>query len=79
MYVYVCEDDLKPDFNDFHQLVWLKKDLVYGDWSSGPNRDGIYTKDVSVSVSKVRTIELVYRQKQTQLIVNYCKFSERSK
>jgi hypothetical protein len=75
----VCEDDLKPDFNDFHQLVWLKKDLVYGDWSSGPNRDGIYTKDVSVSISKVRAIQLVYGQKQTQLIVNYCKFSERSK
>jgi hypothetical protein len=56
MYVYVCEDDSKPDFNDLNQLVWLKKDLSYGDWSSGPNRDGIYTKDVSVSISKVSAI-----------------------
>jgi hypothetical protein len=63
MYVYVCEDDSKPDFNDLNQLVWLKKDLAYGDWSSGPNRDGIYTKDVSVSISKVRAIQLVKRQK----------------
>ena len=56
LYVYVCDDELIPDFDDYKQLVWVQKNLVYGDWTSGPNGDGIYTKEATVPLSKVSHI-----------------------
>ncbi|CAG2174857.1 unnamed protein product, partial [Oppiella nova] len=51
LFLYICDDELKPDFDDKQQLVWHESGLVYGDWTSGPTGDGIYTKDVSVGLS----------------------------
>ena len=53
LYLYVSEDQLKPNFNDPQQLIWFKNDLVYGDWKSGPNGDGQYTHEVTVPLSQV--------------------------
>ncbi|XP_054158677.1 putative lipid scramblase CLPTM1 [Oppia nitens] len=51
LYLYICEEEVRPDFDDSRQLVWMKKGLVYGDWTSGPTGDGIYTNDVTVSLT----------------------------
>lgn len=51
MYLYICENQREPDFSDSQQLFWLKRDLIYGDWVSGPNGDGLYTHEVTVPLS----------------------------
>lgn len=53
MYVYVCEDESKPNFADSSQLIWLQRDLIYGDWTSGKENDGIYKKDAVITISPV--------------------------
>ena len=53
MYLYICENQREPDFSDSQQLFWLKRDLIYGDWVSGPNGDGLYTHEVTVPLSSV--------------------------
>ncbi len=53
LYLYICEDKLLPNFNDPKQLVWFKDDLVYGDWKSGPDGDGIFTTETTFQLSEV--------------------------
>ena len=53
LYLYVSEDQLKPNFNNPAQLVWFKPDLTYGDWKSGPTGDGQYVSEVTVPLSQV--------------------------
>ena len=52
MYVYLSEF---MDYNAFDEkdLFWSKKGLVYGDWESGPNKDGTFTFAGSVQASEV--------------------------
>ncbi|CAL8072727.1 unnamed protein product [Calicophoron daubneyi] len=52
MYVYFSEQAKFDAFNDSNSLFWHKPDLIYGDWSGGPNRDGSYTKDGVIECSK---------------------------
>ncbi|XP_017588819.1 PREDICTED: uncharacterized protein LOC108446508, partial [Corvus brachyrhynchos] len=56
LYVYVSEHEHFTDFNVSSALFWEKRDLVYGDWSSGENSDGCYEHfgelDVSQSVQR---------------------------
>lgn len=52
LYLYICEDKLLPNFNDPKQLVWFKDDLVYGDWKSGPDGDGIFTTETTFQLSE---------------------------
>lgn len=52
MYVYLSEDSFLTDIDD-KELIWKKTDLIYGDWSSGPNNDGTYTVETSFTPSKV--------------------------
>ena len=43
------------DFNvsrDHVNLVW-NEDLVYGDWTDGPNRDGCFSSSMEISVPEV--------------------------
>ncbi|KAG7159235.1 Cleft lip and palate transmembrane protein 1-like 1 [Homarus americanus] len=51
LYVYMAEFDDLPPFRDPKALVWCKKDLVFGDWTSGPNGDGTYTKSITFNTS----------------------------
>ncbi|KAH8284485.1 hypothetical protein KR044_007516, partial [Drosophila immigrans] len=44
----------QPDVVNFQQkanLLWLQEDLTYGDWSSGPTGDGIYTHNLKIKAS----------------------------
>lgn len=50
LYVYLSENET---LNNFHpsNMFWYKESLKYGDWTSGPNKDGTYAvqKDVPIS------------------------------
>ncbi len=43
LYVYISEKTDFRDFNDSSALVWVQKDLSYGDFESGLNKDGTYS------------------------------------
>lgn len=61
MYVYLSEESYMSEIDD-KGLIWKKTDLLYGDWSSGPNNDGTYTIQTSFTPSKV---QLIYTKKKT--------------
>jgi hypothetical protein len=52
MHFYVSEDFQFKSFNDPSALVWFQDGLVYGDWYSGKNGDGSYTRSVKVEASE---------------------------
>uniref|UniRef100_T1J5T4 Cleft lip and palate transmembrane protein 1 n=1 Tax=Strigamia maritima TaxID=126957 RepID=T1J5T4_STRMM len=52
MYVYLSEDEFFQDFNNSKALIWLQKDLLYGDWESGENKDGSYRNEMQVPASQ---------------------------
>ena len=64
LYLYACENKLEPDYNEHTQLLWLKRNLIYGDWTSGPTGDGIYTTEVTIPLSEVS------RKYMNMLIIN---------
>jgi len=43
LHVYVSENLEFRDFNDSSALVWIQKDLSYGDFESGENSDGTFS------------------------------------
>ncbi|XP_070493644.1 putative lipid scramblase CLPTM1 [Chironomus tepperi] len=51
MHVYVSEDYDFSKFNDPEALVWFST-FTYGDWSSGVNNDGAYTKNIKIKASE---------------------------
>ncbi|XP_074601103.1 uncharacterized protein LOC141855105 [Brevipalpus obovatus] len=51
-YVFVSENENKPDFRKSEELVWTKKNIVFGEWKGGPNNDGIYELNTTVSISE---------------------------
>ncbi len=49
MYVFLTEDE-DFDFNeDMSKEVW-NQDIEYGNWYDGPNSDGTWTREVTVTV-----------------------------
>lgn len=40
LHVYLSESENFKDFDSPEPLVWLEQGLIYGDWYSGPNKDG---------------------------------------
>ncbi|NXE85769.1 CLPT1 protein, partial [Cochlearius cochlearius] len=53
LYVYISEHEHFTDFNVTSALFWQKRDLVYGDWTSGENADGCYEHYGEVDISQV--------------------------
>lgn len=51
MYVYVSEDEEFEDFSNMNNLIWTKKNLVYGDWTAGENGDGTFSYATKINVS----------------------------
>nr|SVE90406.1 EOG090X032C [Daphnia sinensis] len=51
--VYVSEDPKQPDFNDPSQHVWTLPNLMYGDWYSGPESNGIFTQELEIPVPEL--------------------------
>ncbi|XP_054003357.1 putative lipid scramblase CLPTM1 isoform X1 [Hylaeus anthracinus] len=43
LHVYLSEFESFKEFNDPEKLIWLEQGLVYGDWYSGPDKDGTKT------------------------------------
>uniref|UniRef100_A0A8C3XAK2 CLPTM1 regulator of GABA type A receptor forward trafficking n=2 Tax=Passeriformes TaxID=9126 RepID=A0A8C3XAK2_9PASS len=52
LYVYISEHEHFTDFNVSSALFWEKRDLVYGDWTSGENSDGCYEHFGEVDISQ---------------------------
>ncbi|ODN05589.1 Cleft lip and palate transmembrane protein 1 [Orchesella cincta] len=52
MYVYISEDSKSISNFTNANLVWEQGGLMYGDWSGGPNSDGIYIHSTEVHLSK---------------------------
>ncbi|XP_041352387.1 cleft lip and palate transmembrane protein 1 homolog [Gigantopelta aegis] len=52
MYVYITEQEEFTDFKNEQSLFWQKKGLTYGDWNSGPNGDGSFTKFGQIHASE---------------------------
>ncbi|EDV30818.1 uncharacterized protein Dana_GF14857 [Drosophila ananassae] len=52
LHVWLSEE---PDVVNFQQkanLLWLQEDLTYGDWTSGPTGDSIYTHSLKLKASQ---------------------------
>lgn len=52
MYVYVSEDYNFADFHRTEFLVWQQMGLVYGDWESGRDKDGVYMHSTQIPTSQ---------------------------
>ncbi|XP_015430748.1 PREDICTED: cleft lip and palate transmembrane protein 1 homolog [Dufourea novaeangliae] len=40
LHVYLSESETFKQFDDPRRLIWLERGLIYGDWYSGPDKDG---------------------------------------
>lgn len=49
--IWLSEDQYEVNFQQKSNLLWLQEDLTYGDWKSGPNRDGVYYHHVNVKAT----------------------------
>ena len=47
------EEETFTQFSNSENSVWVKEDLRYGDWTSGINGDGIFSKCHKFSPSHV--------------------------
>ena len=52
LHFYVSEDFNFKSFNDPQALAWYQDGLVYGDWHSGKNGDGSYTRTTQIKASE---------------------------
>ncbi|KAK7086896.1 Cleft lip and palate transmembrane protein 1 like protein [Halocaridina rubra] len=52
LYVYISESEFFSEFGSSQALVWFKEDLMYGDWTSGPQGDGTYSHSVTFPASE---------------------------
>lgn len=51
LHVYISEEDPLTDF-DQSKLFWYKDNLVYGDWTAGPNKDGTYFVEKNFNITE---------------------------
>ncbi|EDX15341.1 cleft lip and palate transmembrane protein 1 [Drosophila simulans] len=52
LHVWLSENPDEVNFQQKSNLLWLQEDLTYGDWTSGVNRDGIYTHSLKLKTSQ---------------------------
>ncbi|OCT67779.1 cleft lip and palate transmembrane protein 1 homolog isoform X1 [Xenopus laevis] len=50
LHIYLSEKESFTEFNSTSAVFWEQRDLVYGDWSSGANRDGCYEQYSDIQV-----------------------------
>ena len=55
--MYVSQEEVFSDFNNTEALFWFHRDLVYGDWTTGENRDGCYEHYKEMDIPEVRMTE----------------------
>lgn len=51
LYTYVSEDNFEPDFFNPKELKWVQKNIIYGEWDEGPNKDSTYWAEFDVDLS----------------------------
>ncbi|CAG9766664.1 unnamed protein product [Ceutorhynchus assimilis] len=51
LYVYLSESDVLEDYHHSN-LFWIKENIVYGDWTGGPNKDGMYEIEKEVPITE---------------------------
>ncbi|XP_018319956.1 cleft lip and palate transmembrane protein 1 homolog [Agrilus planipennis] len=51
LFVYITENETNENFH-VENLVWVKKNLIYGDWTSGENNDGIYAHETEIPITQ---------------------------
>lgn len=52
LYLYISEDYDRVNFTNEESLLWYQQRLIYGDWSSGIDGDGIYRHSTTIRPSK---------------------------
>ncbi|XP_059485713.1 putative lipid scramblase CLPTM1 [Neocloeon triangulifer] len=52
LYMFLSENEHFSEFGDEKALVWSKQNLMYGDWTSGPEQDGSYSTSFSFPTSQ---------------------------
>lgn len=50
LYVYVSEDNYEPDFFNPTELRWVQKNILYGDWYQGSNKDSIFQTELDIDL-----------------------------
>ena len=58
LYVYISDSEFFRDFKNPKALVWIKDDLVYGDWTSGLEGDGTYSHSISFPAPEVSFLKM---------------------
>lgn len=51
LYVYISEDSYEPDFFNPLELKWIQKNIVYDDWTQGPNKDSTFQTEIDIELS----------------------------
>lgn len=51
LFVYLSEKEHFTDFSE-DSLVWMKDNIIYGDWTSGDNGDGTYTFETEYPITE---------------------------
>lgn len=52
MWVFLSESEDFTAFTDMNNLYWHQTDLMYGAWYDGPNKDGTFSENTTVTLSK---------------------------
>ena len=53
MYVYISESEDFKQFDDPKALYWSIKDIEYGNWYIGENKDGVFINDDKFELTEV--------------------------
>jgi hypothetical protein len=51
LYVYISEDNYEPDFFDPSELRWIQRNIIFDDWTQGPNRDSTFRTEIDIKLS----------------------------
>lgn len=50
LYVYLSESEILENFHHSN-LFWIKENIIYGDWTGGPNKDGTFDVEKDVVIT----------------------------
>ncbi len=53
MYVYISESEKFKEFDNQNSLYWTLKNVEYGDWEFGENKDGLVTFKNQIELTDV--------------------------
>ncbi len=71
MFVYISESEKFVDFDNSDLLYWSLKNIEYGDWEFGENKDGTSTFKNQIQLTEV----LFLTKKNFQFIILFFKIN----